>query len=110
MKQGEIWLTDLNPVEGSEQAGFRPVVIISGNVLNDFSNVVICCPLTTKLKNYHGNLILEPAKANGLKKVSEVLTFQVRSLSKTRLKNKLGTLSTAELAQVHKCLNEILKY
>ncbi|MGN6648223.1 MAG: type II toxin-antitoxin system PemK/MazF family toxin [Cytophaga sp.] len=110
MKQGEIWLTDLNPTEGSEQAGFRPVVIISGNVLNDYANVVICCPLTTKLKHYHGNLIVEPGKQNGLKKSSEVLTFQVRSLAKKRLKNKLGSLSSTDLAKIHKCLNEILKY
>ena len=51
MKQGEIWFTELNPIKGSEQAGFRPVVIISGNALNDFTQVLICCPLTTKIKN-----------------------------------------------------------
>lgn len=110
MNQGEIWLTNLNPVEGSEQAGFRPVVIISGNLLNKHANIVICCPLTTKIKNYHGNLILSPTPQNGLTETSEVLTLHVRSLSKSRLKQQIGTLSKSEMTKIHKCLNEILTY
>lgn len=110
MKQGEIWLTNLNPTEGSEQAGFRPVLIVSGNVLNDNANVLICCPLTTKIKNYHGNLILNPNDKNGLKEVSEVLTFHIRSLAKSRLKSKMGKIDLSELKQVHACLGDILRY
>lgn len=110
MNQGEIWYTNLNPTEGSEQAGFRPVVIISGNLLNKYANVVICCPLTTKLKNYHGNLILYPSQQNGLTETSEVLTLHVCSLSKNRLKQHIGTLSKNEIAKIQKCLNEILTY
>ena len=110
MKQGEIWYTNLNPIEGSEQAGFRPVVIISGNLLNQYANVVICVPLTTKIKNYHGNLILNPTSTNGLQETSEVLTFHVRSISKSRLKKHVGTISKLELKQIQKCLQEILIY
>ena len=110
MNQGEIWYTNLNPTEGSEQAGFRPVVIISGNLLNKYANVVVCCPLTTKLKNYHGNLILSPTPQNGLTETSEVLTLHVRSLSKSRLKQHIGTLSKSEITKIQKCLNEILTY
>ena len=110
MKQGEIWYTNLNPVEGSEQAGFRPVVIISGNLLNQYANVVICAPLTTQIKNYHGNLILNPTSANGLASTSEVLTLLVRSISKSRLKKHVGTISKLELKQIQTCLNELLTY
>jgi mRNA interferase MazF len=110
MKQGEIWYTNLNPVEGSEQAGFRPVVIISGNLLNQYANVVICAPLTTKIKNYHGNLILNPTSTNGLQETSEVLTLHVRSISKSRLKKHVGTISKLELKQIQTCLNELLTY
>ena len=39
MKQGEIWLTNLNPTEGSEQSGFRPVIIVSGDALNDNAQI-----------------------------------------------------------------------
>ena len=110
MNQGEIWYTNLNPTEGSEQAGFRPVVIISGNLLNKYANSVVCCPLTTKIKNYHGNLILAATQQNGLTETYEVLTLHVRSLSKTRLKQRIGTLSKSEIAKIQKCLNEILTY
>ncbi|HLT80083.1 MAG TPA: type II toxin-antitoxin system PemK/MazF family toxin, partial [Cyclobacteriaceae bacterium] len=67
MKQGEIWYANLNPSNGSEQAGFRPVVIVSGNLLNELLPVVIVMPLTTKVKRYKGNPILQPTKSNGLK-------------------------------------------
>ena len=60
MRQGEIWFVDLNPVRGSEQAGFRPVVVISGNLMNRYLPVVIVVPLTTKIKNYQGNPVIQP--------------------------------------------------
>lgn len=60
MKQGEIWQANLNPSKGSEQAGFRPVVILSGNLLNQHLPVVITAPLTTRIKNYKGNPVLKP--------------------------------------------------
>ena len=110
MRQGEIWNANLNPAKGSEQAGFRPVVIISGNLLNQHLQVVIVVPLTTKIKNYKGNPILAPSKNTGLKSESEMLVFHVRSVSKDRLVAKLGQISTSELEHTIKTLNEILKY
>jgi mRNA interferase MazF len=110
MKQCEIWYADLNPIQGSEQAGFRPVVIISGNLLNQNVNIVICCPLTTKIKNYHGNVILEVNHTTNLSERSEILTFHVRSLSKDRLKKKIGKIETKDLLKIKQTLNEILTY
>lgn len=110
MKQGEIWNANLNPTEGSEQAGFRPVLIISGNLLNENVPLVICCPITSKIKNYHGNVILIPDSINGLELKSEILTFHIRSISKNRLKNKIGKVSNNQLQQVKTCLNDLLKY
>jgi mRNA interferase MazF len=110
MKQGELWYANLSPVVGSEQAGMRPLLIISGNLLNAYLNVVICCPLTTKIKNYKGNVILNPDNNNNLSETSEVLTFHVRSVSKSRLVKKIGNVSKEELKLVKKCLDEILTY
>lgn len=110
MKQCEIWYADLNPVKGSEQRGFRPVVIISGNVVNQYLNIVIACPLTTKIKGYKGNLILEPNSENGLSSQSEVLTFHIRSISKERLVKKIGVIPTTSLEEIKSCLGDILKY
>ncbi len=110
MKQGELWYANLNPSKGSEQAGMRPIVILSGNLLNEHLNIVICCPLTTKIKNYKGNLVLNPNSENKLKKKSEILTFHIRSVSKERLTKKIGTISSEQIAQLKTYLGEILTY
>lgn len=110
MKQGEVWFANLNPTKGSEQAGMRPVVILSGNLLNEHLNMVIVAPLTTKIKKYKGNPILHPTVVNGLKNESEILVFHIRSISKDRLVNKLGKIETSELERAIKTLNEILRY
>lgn len=110
MKQGEVWHANLNPSKGSEQAGFRPVVILSGNLLNQHLPVVIVVPLTTKIKNYKGNPLLKPTQANGLKSESEMLVFHIRSVSKDRLTEKLGHIESSELDRAMRTLNDILKY
>lgn len=110
MKQGEIWYADLNPSTGSEQSGLRPVVIISGNLLNEYMKIVIVAPLTTKIKNYKGNPVLHPTKKNGLPKPSEILVFHIRSVSKERLVRKVGVIEPADLQTSIKTLNDILKY
>ena len=110
MKQGEIWYANLNPTQGSEQAGHRPIVIISGNLLNTHLEIVICCPLTTKIKNFKGNVVLTPNASNKLELPSEVLTFHVRSISKSRLTKKIGVISKEELQSTLTSLNEILTY
>ena len=110
MKQCEIWYADLNPVKGSEQKGHRPVVIISGNMLNKYLEIVIACPLTTQIKGYKGNPILEPDKSNGLSKRSEILIFHVRSISKDRLIKKIGTINDDQLQELKNGLDDILRY
>jgi len=110
VRQGEIWYADLNPTKGSEQAGQRPVVVISGNLLNEHLNVVIVVPLTTKVKNYKGNPVLKPSAVNGLKQESEMLIFHIRSVSKDRLVKKIGRIEIAQREYAIRTLNEILKY
>ena len=110
MKQGEIWYADLNPTKGSEQAGMRPVVVVSGNLLNQHLNIVIVVPLTTKVKRYKGNPVLMPTQTNGLQTESEMLVFHIRSVSKDRLVRKVGDIKVDELDRAMKTLNDILKY
>jgi len=110
VKQGEIWYADLSPVVGREQSGRRPVVITSGNMLNQNLPVVIVMPLTTKIKNYKGNPVLEPSKENGLKQQSEVLVFHVRSVSQDRLVKRVGQVTKAEVNLALKTLNDIMTY
>ena len=108
--QAEIWEMYFDPTSGSEQSGRRPAVVISGNMLNKYLDVVIVCPLTTNVKYYKGNVVLSPNKVNNLKSKSEILTFHVRSVSKKRLKNKLGQITPEQLAEVKQCLDDILRY
>lgn len=110
MKQCEIWVANLNPGKGSEQQGLRPVVVISGNLLNQYLPVVITCPLTTKIKNYKGNVVLEPDEINGLAEKSEIVVFQIRSISKDRLVNKIGSIQEDQLQQLKQGLDDILRY
>ncbi len=110
MKQGEIWYADLNPTKGREQSGLRPVVVISGNLLNQHLSVVIVMPLTIQIKNYKGNPVIGPSKTNGLKTESEMLAFHVRSVSKDRLVRKLGNIGKNDLDRAIKTLNDILTY
>ena len=110
MKQGEIWELFLGPIKGSEQGGRRLALIISGNAINDNLNIVIVCPLTSKIKEFKGNLIINPSAKNGLKKVSEVLTFHIRSVAKERLKNKLGNIPLKDIESIKKTLGDLLKY
>jgi mRNA interferase MazF len=110
MRQGEIWYSNLNPTRGSEQSGIRPVVIISGDLLNTHLNVVICVPLTTKVKGYKGNPVLKPGKQNGLTSESEMLIFHIRSISKDRLVRKVGSIEKSDLDLAIRTINDLLKY
>ena len=110
MKQAEIWEVYFDPVLGSEQGGRRPALIISGNLANTNLNTIIACPLTSKLKNYQGNLILKPNATNGLLKESEIMTIHIRSLSKERFLKKLGVISKSDFQIVKEGLDKIIKY
>ncbi|MBA3674272.1 MAG: type II toxin-antitoxin system PemK/MazF family toxin [Chitinophagaceae bacterium] len=110
MKQGEIWYADLEPVKGSEQAGKRPVVIISGPAMNIALSIVITCPLTSIIKNIKGCIVIEKNENNNLKKNSEVLVFHVRTISKVRLSKKIGSISKNQTEQIKEGINLYLNY
>jgi len=110
INQKEIWQVYFDPIIGSEQAGNRPAVVISGNTMNQHFNVAIVCPITSSIKKYKGHPILKPNKTNGLKSESEIMVFHVRSLSKLRFKKKIGVISNEELEQIKTTLDKILKY
>jgi mRNA interferase MazF len=103
-------MADLNPVKGSEQKVIRPVVIISGNAMNDHLGICIVCPLSSKIQNYAGCLVLKKDPLNGLTHDSEVITFQVRTISGERLISKTGEISIPQLEILKKGLIEVLTY
>ena len=110
MKQRDLYFAQLDPAAGSEQKGLRPVVVISGDSMNEALDICIICPLTCNIKNFPGCVVLKKNKINGLDKDSEVLTFQVRVVSKSRLLQKIGVISQKELTEIKRGLVDILTY
>ena len=108
IQKGEIWWVNFNPTKGSEQKGRRPAVIISGNLLNKYAPVIYVCPLTTKVKNYKGNVVLKPSKTNKLNTASEVLIMHLRSISTDRLESKIGEISPDQLKMLREGIQDLL--
>ena len=94
IERWEIWLTNLDPVVGSEQGKTRPVLILSSSALNQILPVVNILPLTSRKPNrrIYPNETLLSAGAAGLTGESIVLCYQIRTLDKQRLIKKFGKL------------------
>jgi mRNA interferase MazF len=105
--RGDIRWADLNPVRGHEQAGGRPVLVLSHDVFNDRSGTVIAVALTSQEPRAGFPLTLE-SKATGLSKRSWIKISQIRTLSVDRMGARLARASEEELARVIDGLNEIL--
>jgi mRNA interferase MazF len=105
--RGEIRWADLDPVRGREQAGLRPVLIVSHDVFNERSGTVIAVALTSQPQRAGFPLTLE-LQAAKLPKRSWVKISQIRTLAVERVGAKLGGASPEELAQVVEGLNEII--
>ncbi len=104
--EGEIRQADLDPARGREQAGRRPVLILSHNVFNERSGTVIAVAITSQPQRAGFPLTLE-LTSPGLPKRSWVKISQIRTLSVERIGKKLGRVSPEELAEVVEGLNEI---
>jgi len=105
--RGNIYWADLNPVRGSEQAGLRPVVILSHDVFNQHSGTVIGVAVTSQPQRAGFPLTLELSSSR-LPKRSWVKISQIRTLSVERLGKKVGTVTAEEIEQIVEGLNEIL--
>ena len=105
--RGDIRWADLNPVKGREQAGLRPVLILSHDVFNDRSGTVIAVAITSQPQRAGFPLSLE-LKAGELPKRSWVKISQIRTLSVERIGKLMGRASPEELARVAEGLNEIV--
>jgi len=105
--RGEIRWADLNPVRGKEQAGLRPVLILSHDVFNERSGTVIAVALTSQPQRAGFPLTLE-LQSRRLPKKSWVKISQIRTLAAERIGQRLGKASPEELAQVIEGLNEII--
>jgi mRNA interferase MazF len=98
-----IYRVDLNPTRGSEINKIRPVVIVSLDVLNEALETVVVCPLTTKLHpRWRSRLQI---KCQG--KNAEIAVDQIRTISKSRLRSKMGDLSTRNAGDLRRLISEM---
>lgn len=105
--RGDVYLADLNPSRGSEQAGIRPVIIVQRNTIDRFTQTVVVVPITSNQRRsvIPGTIII-PSGEGGLLQDSVALCYQIVVIDKQRLTRKLGTLSSEYLLM----LKEALKY
>jgi mRNA interferase MazF len=106
MKRGEVYNARLDPTEGSEQAGTRPVIIVSRNAINESSPVVLVVPCATyrSQRRIYPSQALIPASDGGMEVDSVAMAEQVRALAKSRLGSLRGTLSRSALQQLDQAL------
>jgi mRNA interferase MazF len=105
--RGEIYWANLDPTQGNEQAGFRPVLVLSHDVFNERSGTIIAVALTSQAPKAGFPLTLE-LSSTSLPKQSWVKISQIRTLSVMRLGNKMGQATPEEVALVIEGLNEIV--
>ncbi|NJO85171.1 MAG: type II toxin-antitoxin system PemK/MazF family toxin [Blastochloris sp.] len=107
--RGEIWLADLNPIRGHEQAGTRPVLIVSTDIFNHGpAGLVFVLPLTRTDRRIPAHIPLEPPEG-GVSSRSLIVCDALRSVSKDRLKgNPWGRISQVTMQRVEETLRMLL--
>lgn len=102
--RGDIFYADLRPVVGSEQGGIRPVLIIQNDMGNKHSPTVICAAITSKMKAKLPTHVELDSSKYDIVKDSVILLEQVRTIDKSRLKEKVCHLDGIVLNEVDKAL------
>ena len=105
VRRGDIVGVRLDPVEGSEQAGHRPALIISPDVINEHSPVVLIAAITSQKTErvYPFEVAVEPPEG-GLRQSSKILLMQLRCVDKRRLTSLYGTVGSETMLRVESAL------
>ena len=107
-KRGEVWLVNLDPTRGREQAGTRPALVVSADLFNGSpAGLTIVLPITSKDKRIRSHVPVEPPEG-GLKQRSFIKCEDVRSISVDRLAGRWGNVSPATMAEVEDRLRILL--
>ena len=102
VRRFSVWRVNLNPSQGSEQAGSRPVLVVSPDPMNDKLKTVIIAPMTTRLRGWPTRVLV-----NHDSKMGEVALDQLRTIDQSRLGRSMGDLSAAYHEPVLSTLAEI---
>lgn len=105
MKKGDIYLVEIPFLGGHEQEGTRPAIILANT-----KTPVIVIPLTsnTHTLRFPFTLRIQNSKINGLKELSIALVFHMRSIDKSRLKKRIGSLEPKYIRELDKMMKKLL--
>ena len=105
LRRGEIFFAELNPVQGSEQGGIRPVLVVQNDVGNSHSPTTIILPITSRLTKAKLPTHVELSKTeSGLARDSVVLAEQIRTIDKQRLQQKVSSLDDAAMNKINQAM------
>jgi mRNA interferase MazF len=107
--RGEIWYADLNPPRGHEQAGRRPVLVVSTNQFNEGpADLVVILPLTSKDKGIPWRVAI-PAQEAGLRSDSFIMCEAIRCIAKERFTKRSGEVTPEVLHEVDERMRILLE-
>ena len=109
IKRGDVYWADLSPVLGAEEGGMRPVVIVSNDTANSSMQTVIAVVITSKSLSLTPTRVPLSALSVGVSKDSVILTEQLRTLDRQRLKEKIGALDENTIKKVDNALRITLE-
>ena len=105
IKRGEIYFAQLNPVVGSEQGGIRPVLVVQNDIGNQYSPTTIVLAITSQINKAKLPTHVElKAETYGMERDSVILTEQIRTIDKTRLKQRIAVLNEETMQKVNHAL------
>ena len=102
-KRYEIYFADLSPTLGSEISKIRPVVIVSDDAMNKYLETVVVCPITSKIHPTWRTRL----QINCADKQAEIAVDQIRTISRTRLKERIDHLSSNEASLLRRIITEM---
>ena len=106
--RGEVWYADLDPVRGHEQAGRRPVLVISATLFNEGpAGLVVVLPLPTRDRGIPLQVAIEPPEG-GVSQRTRIRCEDIRSIDRGRLTRQIGAVSTATMVAVEARLRALL--
>lgn len=105
IKRGEIYFAQLNPVVGSEQGGIRPVLVVQNDIGNQYSPTTIVLAITSQINKAKLPTHVElKADTYGMERDSVILGEQIRTIDKTRLKQRIAVLKEEVMEKVDQAL------
>ncbi|MBI5788378.1 MAG: type II toxin-antitoxin system PemK/MazF family toxin [Candidatus Schekmanbacteria bacterium] len=109
IKQGDIFLVNLDPTVGHEIRKTRPAVVVSNNYINCYGNVVVIVPLTSNTQNVSPSHVVISKGAGSLDKDSKAVADHIKSVDKLRLAKKIGSLPPNLLQHILEAVDNTLK-